>query len=134
MQSELGANAILAVSIAACKAGAAEKEVWILHNIFSYPIYFMPTLVRRSWLKLYIRSLCASTFLILVAEQTWCYLYLRSLFWVVGSMLRILLPFRYSTLSSLLTFLFLKVLQEIFWFSSNFIYICNDCCVFIYYL
>jgi len=27
MQAELGANAMLAVSIAACKAGAAEKEV-----------------------------------------------------------------------------------------------------------
>jgi enolase len=27
MQVELGANAMLAVSIAACKAGAAEKEV-----------------------------------------------------------------------------------------------------------
>jgi len=27
LQGELGANAILAVSIAACKAGAAEKEV-----------------------------------------------------------------------------------------------------------
>lgn len=27
-QGELGANAILAVSIAACKAGAAEKEAW----------------------------------------------------------------------------------------------------------
>ncbi|GLT37654.1 hypothetical protein SLA2020_119580 [Shorea laevis] len=32
-KSELGANAILAVSIAACKAGAAEKEVLILVNI-----------------------------------------------------------------------------------------------------
>jgi enolase len=28
LQGELGANAILAVSIAACKAGAAEKEVY----------------------------------------------------------------------------------------------------------
>lgn len=27
LQNELGANAILAVSIAACKAGAAEKDV-----------------------------------------------------------------------------------------------------------
>lgn len=27
MQAELGANAILAVSMAVCKAGAAEKEV-----------------------------------------------------------------------------------------------------------
>jgi enolase len=27
MQAELGANTMLAVSIAACKAGAAEKEV-----------------------------------------------------------------------------------------------------------
>jgi enolase len=29
LQGELGANAILAVSIAACKAGAAEKEVFL---------------------------------------------------------------------------------------------------------
>jgi enolase len=30
MQAELGANAMLAVSIAACKAGAAEKEVLVI--------------------------------------------------------------------------------------------------------
>ena len=30
LQGELGANAILAVSIAACKAGAAEKEAGFL--------------------------------------------------------------------------------------------------------
>lgn len=33
VQGELGANAILAVSIAACKAGAAEKEactMWLV--------------------------------------------------------------------------------------------------------
>lgn len=30
LQAELGANAILAVSIAACKAGAAEKEAGFL--------------------------------------------------------------------------------------------------------
>lgn len=33
LQSELGANAILAVSIAACKAGAAEKEVPLYKHI-----------------------------------------------------------------------------------------------------
>ncbi|KAI8523673.1 hypothetical protein RHMOL_Rhmol13G0091300 [Rhododendron molle] len=32
-KGELGANAILAVSIAACKAGAAEKEAWIFAHI-----------------------------------------------------------------------------------------------------
>ena len=33
MQSEIGANAMLAVSIAACKAGAAEKEVSLIFLI-----------------------------------------------------------------------------------------------------
>jgi enolase len=35
LQGELGANAILAVSIAACKAGAAEKEVYFYFYFFS---------------------------------------------------------------------------------------------------
>lgn len=34
LQGELGANAILAVSIAACKAGAAEKEAWCFIHVF----------------------------------------------------------------------------------------------------
>jgi hypothetical protein len=33
MQAELGANTMLAVSIAACKAGAAEKEVLVYAKI-----------------------------------------------------------------------------------------------------
>ena len=37
LQGELGANAILAVSIAACKAGAAEKEAFFFPNLaFTY--------------------------------------------------------------------------------------------------
>lgn len=38
LQGELGANAILAVSIAACKAGAAEKEAFFFSQsgIFIY--------------------------------------------------------------------------------------------------
>lgn len=45
-QNELGANAILAVSIAACKAGAAEKEVSTSsrRSIFSYSMYFVLTI------------------------------------------------------------------------------------------
>lgn len=38
LQTELGANAILAVSIAACKAGAAEKEA--CHFYLTCSIYF----------------------------------------------------------------------------------------------
>jgi enolase len=36
LQGELGANAMLAVSIAACKAGAAEKEAWVILFIFYF--------------------------------------------------------------------------------------------------
>lgn len=43
LQGELGANAILAVSVAACKAGAAEKEVLTLSfnycHIHLFPRY-----------------------------------------------------------------------------------------------
>ncbi|XWS28748.1 hypothetical protein CRYUN_Cryun25bG0097700 [Craigia yunnanensis] len=41
-KSELGANAILAVSIAACKAGAAEKELsFPCQSVFQFPIYIL---------------------------------------------------------------------------------------------
>ncbi|KAG5053493.1 hypothetical protein JHK87_005691 [Glycine soja] len=35
-KGELGANAILAVSIAACKAGAAEKEAWLFVPLYKH--------------------------------------------------------------------------------------------------
>lgn len=41
MKGDLGANAILAVSIAACKAGAAEKDV-PFH--LSFILFFSPTI------------------------------------------------------------------------------------------
>lgn len=38
LQGELGVNAILAVSIAACRAGAAEKEAWLFVNSIFSPL------------------------------------------------------------------------------------------------
>lgn len=46
MQAELGANAMLAVSIAACKAGAAEKEAQYNFDLaVGFSVSFIDTFV-----------------------------------------------------------------------------------------
>lgn len=75
IQGELGANAILAVSIAACRAGAAEKEVgtfWHFYLIFSH---------YRRIIQLYLKNIskangsdiCIKLFVLGSTLQTYCW-------------------------------------------------------------